>query len=195
MNFIKEYIIDDINLCDEIINIHKNSNDKKQGSCGKNGQIQLTKKKSTDVCIDPNSNNLSKKEIIILEKYFKNLQSIMDKYIKEFNFCNKGNPLQTVETFNIQYYKPNEGFFEWHCERSGITHLNLTRHLVWMTYLNDLTDEGGTEFYYQKLKVKPQKGKTVIFPVDWTHTHRGVVSKTQDKYIITGWLNYINVEK
>jgi len=31
-------------------------------------------------------------------------------------------------------------------------------------------------------------GKVIIFPADWTFTHRGIVSKTQTKYIITGWL-------
>jgi hypothetical protein len=61
-----------------------------------------------------------------------------------------------------------------------------------MTYLNDVNDDGETEFYYQNLKIKPQKGKTVIWPADWTHTHRGITSPTQEKYIITGWFNFIN---
>ena len=56
-----------------------------------------------------------------------------------------------------------------------------------MTFLNDLTDEGGTEFLYQDLKVEPKKGLTLIWPSYWTHTHRGVISKTQEKYIVTGW--------
>ena len=63
--------------------------------------------------------------------------------------------------------------------------------MVFMTYLNDVTDGGGTEFYYQNKITEARKGKTLIWPADWTHTHRGVVSPTQDKYIITGWLNYV----
>jgi len=59
-----------------------------------------------------------------------------------------------------------------------------------MTYLNDV-DEGGTEFKNQKIKLPARKGLTTIWPTDWTHTHRGVISKTQDKYIITGWFNYV----
>ena len=55
-----------------------------------------------------------------------------------------------------------------------------------MTYLNDVED-GGTEFYYQKLKTKAKKGLTLIWPTDFTHTHRGIVSKTKEKYIVTGW--------
>ena len=59
-----------------------------------------------------------------------------------------------------------------------------------MTYLNDVTDGGETEFMYQKLKIKPKKGLTLIWPADWTHTHRGIPSMTQVKYIATGWYCY-----
>ena len=34
-----------------------------------------------------------------------------------------------------------------------------------MTYLNDIKDGGETEFYYQKLKVKPEKGLTLILHI------------------------------
>ena len=51
-------------------------------------------------------------------------------------------------------------------------------------------DQGGTEFYYQNMTIQPKKGLTVIWPADWTHTHRGIVSPTQEKYIITGWFSY-----
>ena len=48
-----------------------------------------------------------------------------------------------------------------------------------MTYLNDVTDAGETEWYHQRLKIQPQKGLTIIWPCDWTHTHRVVPSPTQ----------------
>ena len=56
-----------------------------------------------------------------------------------------------------------------------------------MTYLNNVTDKGETEFLHQKLKIKPEIGKTLIWPTDFTHTHRGIPSPTQEKYIVTGW--------
>ena len=31
--------------------------------------------------------------------------------------------------------------------------------MAWMVYLNDVEEGGETEFLYQKLKVKPKKGK------------------------------------
>ena len=82
------------------------------------------------------------------------------------------------EVVNLQKYEPNEGFKECHSERRGKT--QQTRCLAWMTYLNDVPD-GGTEFLYQQMTSPAKKGLTLIWPSDWTHTHRGVPSPTQDK--------------
>ena len=58
----------------------------------------------------------------------------------------------------------------------------LHRVLAWMTYLNDVPD-GGTEFKYQDIIAPAKKGLTLIWPPDFTHTHRGVIAK-ETKYII-----------
>ena len=63
-----------------------------------------------------------------------------------------------------------------------------------MTYLNDVPD-GGTEFLYQNLTTKAIKGNTVIWPATWTHTHRGQISQTHEKIIITGWIRLISDEE
>ena len=55
-----------------------------------------------------------------------------------------------------------------------------------MTYLNNVPD-GGTEFLYQKITTPAKKGLTLIWPSDWTHTHRGQISNEHEKYIATGW--------
>ena len=96
-----------------------------------------------------------------------------------------------VQNINIQHYAPSEGFYAWHTERTGAAEPMVSRHMVFMTYLNDLDDGGQTEFYHQKLAIKPEKGLTLIWPSDWTFTHRGIPSMTQEKYITTGWINYI----
>ena len=190
MNFIREDFLDDLSICDQLIDLYKNNDNKKPGCSGYVDKVQPDVKKSTDLSLDPNDANQVSAEPI--QKYFVNLQNILKRYIEQYEFCNEGNPFYITEKFNIQHYKPNEGYYKWHCERCNNIYPIRDRHLVWMTYLNDLTDEGGTEFYYQNLKVKPQKGKTLIWPADWTHTHRGLVSKTQEKYIITGWFNYVD---
>jgi len=96
------------------------------------------------------------------------------------------------EPFIFKRYKPGQGYKCWHCERASAQSVASDRHLVFMTYLNDVTDAGQTEFKIQKRKVDARKGKTLIWPVDWTHTHRGIVSPTQLKYIVGGWFSYLD---
>lgn len=125
-----------------------------------------------------------------LLSYFETLSEVMDCYKEKFEWCNMTQEWKIVEHVNIQHYPPLGGYKIFHCERNGKLS-TIDRHLVFMTYLNDVTDRGETEFYYQKLKVKPEKGLTLIWPVDWTHTHRGVASPTQEKTIITGWYKFV----
>jgi hypothetical protein len=122
--------------------------------------------------------------------FFVNLQKCADAYINKYAYCNTQVPWAVLEGVNIQKYLPQGGYHAWHCERTGCTNIINTRHLVFMTYLNDVTDAGETEFFYQKVKIKPKKGLTLIWPADWMFTHRGITSPTQEKTIITGWFNY-----
>ena len=57
-----------------------------------------------------------------------------------------------------------------------------------MVYLNDVDDGGETEFYYQQRALKPKAGQLVIAPAYFTHTHRGLVPRSNDKYILTSWI-------
>ena len=62
-----------------------------------------------------------------------------------------------------------------------------------MTYLNDIKDGGETYFSSQDLKVKPEKGLTLIWPAYWTHMHKGIPAITEHKMVTTGWLTYNNI--
>jgi prolyl 4-hydroxylase len=180
-NFIGQYYLKDNLICDELINYHKKSNQKYKGISTLKYDPKI--KSSTDVV-------LQYEESIAL-KYLKNLQIILDQYINDYSFCNFYNAFEITELINIQHYALGEGFFAWHTERESKNFPQNIRHLAFMTYLNDINANGETEFYYQKLKVKPKKGLTLLWPVDWTHTHRGIPSLTEEKYIITGWFSFI----
>ena len=44
--------------------------------------------------------------------------------------------------------------------------------------------------------IKPEIGKTLIWPAEWTHAHKGEVLNSGVKYIITGWMHFpFNFEK
>jgi len=57
-----------------------------------------------------------------------------------------------------------------------------------MYYLNDVREGGETEFYYQGRKLKPNKGQLVFAPAGFTHTHKGHIPVSNDKYILTSWI-------
>ena len=90
------------------------------------------------------------------------------------------------ESKSDNHVKGTIGDNAWHFEENGD---DKKRHLVFMTFLNDV-ENGGTEFKYQNLTIPAKKGLTLIWPAPWTHTHKGQVSNTQTKYIITGWYNF-----
>lgn len=182
--FIGQYYMDDLSVCDLVLDVFNKEPNKKPGCAGVDSKVREGSKKSTDVHYDTH-------ELDIVAPYLTELQKACDKYSVDYEWCNKYSAWNIEEGVNIQHYKPSEGYFAWHTERPCYRYPFGSRHLVFMTYLNDVDDGGETEFFYQKLKVKPRKGLTLIWPADWTHTHRGITSQTQDKYIITGWFNFI----
>ena len=184
--FLKGYYIDE-SICDDLIAYWKESKDKQPGIVMIDGyrQIDPDKKVSTDVTIPPHSQDVP------YRNYIEELKKAAACYMQDLPWCNEYSPWDVIEQLVVQYYPPGGGFKSWHTERPSPQFPIATRHLVFMTYLNDVDDEGGTEFVHQKLKLKARKGLTVIWPADWTYTHRGVPSPTQEKWIITGWFNYI----
>lgn len=179
-NFICGWILEDTSVCEAIIEHHKQSPDKCAGAMG--GGVDESIKKSTDVLLNVDRN--------LYQRYTLHLQRCIDLYVAKYDAAGNTARWFDQEAINIQHYKAGEAYFGWHCERSGRSPSNNLRHLVFMTYLNDVTDDGETEFLYQKIKIKPKKGLTLIWPADWTFTHRGIASQSQEKYIVTGWLSF-----
>jgi prolyl 4-hydroxylase len=180
--FIYEDYIPDISVCDELISYYENQGFKIPGLVGgSDKRVDELVKKCRECGIEEDE---------AFRKYATQLQGIINNYIAKYPYCNESSPWTVVEQPKIQYYGPNDGYYGWHTERDYRAPQTINRHLVFMTYLNDVTDGGGTEFYHQKVVTEARKGKTIIWPADWMHVHRGVVSPTQDKYIVTGWLSY-----
>ena len=174
-NFIRYYQFKDESICDKLIEYHKDNTEYKKSN-------YHPEKNSTDVLVF----NQSKNKTII--NFFENLTECMKSYINEFSIGDSSTNFRTNDINIIKHYKPGESYFEWHAERNNI--IQVRRQLVYMVYLNDVNDGGETIYKYQDLKIKPKKGLCVIWPSDFTHTHKGLTSKTEDKYIITGWIEY-----
>ncbi|HLL54963.1 MAG TPA: 2OG-Fe(II) oxygenase [Myxococcaceae bacterium] len=95
-----------------------------------------------------------------------------------------------------KYLKGIGGYPHWHSEiyPKDAACEPLHRVLAFQFYLNDVAEGGETEFFYQEKKVTSKAGRMLIFPAGFTHTHRGNVPKSGNKYIITSWVMYHRAE-
>lgn len=183
-NFIYGQFIDK-KLCDKMVEFHKDRKDLYRNddiNTNINGK-KVPYKRSTEIALEP---------IDFFDEfpeYDIELSKVLQSYFKKYpHSTNDQNKFFIEQNIKIQRYKPGEGFYGYHFENDG-RGWDLYRHLVFMTYLNNV-DDCGTEWLYQKYKVKAKKGYTVIWPAIWTHTHRGIISQTKEKYIATGWYTY-----
>ena len=185
-SFVGAWFLSDLKICDELIRYFHAKEGKVEGEIGHNRTVNKDIKDSLDLYIPPEHFSHP-----IVAKYLRLLREVAAAYGEKYQAAVAVQPWGITENINIQYYKPAGGYKEWHTERIGRMLPSANRHLAFMTYLNDVHDEGGTEFYYQRLRSPARKGLTLIWPVDWTHLHRGVVSPTEEKYIITGWFSFL----
>lgn len=187
-NFIGGWYLDDLSICDELISYHMNSSDKREGMMtgGPIGFVDKTAKDSTDVTLSPCD---------LTQRYVVLLYEVAKHYVQKYSYSGKLVPWGVLEPIAIQRYVPGGGYKIWHFERENLDDVNARRHLAFMTYLNDVQDGGGTAFYYQDVVIKPEKGLTLIWPSEWMFTHKGVVSETQEKYIVTGWFSTYTQEQ
>ena len=123
---------------------------------------------------------------------FKNFMpnKLIDDYLNYFNKCEQqgaiyprqedetlvsDNSIDTIRDMNVSLTYANKPFIEGFFKE---------------VYLNDVTEGGETEFLYQKCRFKPEKNTILIWPAQFTHVHRGNPPLSNDKYIITGWVEY-----
>lgn len=183
-DFITEYRISET-ICKKLIKFFNSRKHKSPGLVG-NKKVDSKAKKSLDYGLTPKDFL----DNIFVKEYFEKLSFCLNKYKKKYIYADEEQTSFILEGANIQKYKPGDGFYRWHYENNGAKDTSGKRHLVFMTYLNTVKN-GGTNFYYQGKKIKSKIGNTVIWPAAWTHTHCGQISKTETKYIITGWWHYV----
>ena len=183
-NFIGAWMLEDSSICDKIIEFFE-ANPVKHSVGVVGGVVDETKKKTTDISIRPKS--LEDPNYAIFKSYISNLISCFNDYKEQFDFLKNISGME-IGTFNVQKYNAGGHFGALHAERDSSA--NQHRILAFMTYLNDVAEGGETSFHYYGLSVEPQKGKTLIWPAEWTHAHRGGLVKQGSKYIVTGWIQF-----
>ena len=170
--------------CDNIIYYFESNTDIHSKGFTLNG-FSDEEKKDTEIFCDFSKSNMSwiKEHLYIA----------IEKYKKTYPMVNKLSSWDLCPHYKIQRYNPSEGYFLLHCENPGIISKEPEmgkRVLAWMIYLNDVRNGGHTYFPEQKKKFQPRVGDILIWPAYFTHPHRGIVSKTETKYIISGWVSF-----
>ena len=153
----------------------------------KDGTGRIDTRVKSDLEVDPYKTiftNNTLVDIIIRDTLIKYTPLYRESYPCVDNI----DPWNVCDVYNIQKYDPGDGYHGLHCENCNDATLH--RVMAWMIYLNTVTDEGGTYFSAYDKTLEAKEGRLVIWPAHFTHTHKGVVSKTQTKYIATGWYTY-----
>lgn len=98
---------------------------------------------------------------------------------------------------NLQkYLRGCGGYHHWHSEiyPQNASCESLHRVLLFQFYLNDVAEGGETEFLYQGRRIEARQGRLIIAPAGFTHTHKGHVAASGDKYIATSWILFQRAE-
>ena len=191
-------------FCKKLINkFENNPKQHSKGVVGDNNKGQKVVapkvKDDTEIQFDPSFLATDWKND--LETITKQVEVNMKKYVERYSFTDDASQLPCglhgiadiclEGGFNMQRFDPGKGFFTYHCETGADS--NSYRQIVWMIYLNDIEEKGGTLFKYQNMRIAPEAGKMLIWPAGWTHFHKSEVAPKETKYIITGWYQYSHI--
>ncbi|MDA8893337.1 2OG-Fe(II) oxygenase [Hyphomicrobiales bacterium] len=183
-HFIGCWNIEQHSLMDEMVSYFEDNPEMHELGVSGLGDRNKETKESIDISLKPNDLKLQKMDIF--NRYFRELNKCYWDYINQWEFLKQKWGEMYIGPFNIQKYNVGGHFKKWHTERDSIASSH--RVLAWMTYLNDV-ESGHTDFKHFDMSIKPEKGKTLIWPAEWTHAHRGQEVK-KEKYIITGWFHF-----
>ena len=184
-HFIGSWNLENKNLCNEIISFFENNkNFQKQGMTSRGKNLKI--KSRIDISINPH--DLKNPKFEILKQYINELHKCFVDYQNQWPFLKTMLKEVDIGRFNIGRYSRGDHFASLHSERTTLNSLH--RLFAWMTYLNDVDDGGQTNFAHYGIKIKPEIGKTVIWPAEWTHAHTGEILKSGTKYIVTGWIQF-----
>ena len=120
---------------------------------------------------------------IVTNLILRKLKTCLNHYLKMYSVLDRSQFL--AYDCKVKKIAPGCGFHNWHYE-SG-QYYTTGRKLVMQVYLNDDFEGGETEFLYYNKREKAEKGSVLIFPCEFTHTHRGNPPIDGTKYIATTW--------
>lgn len=89
-----------------------------------------------------------------------------------------------MEGININRYYPGERYKPHADDGPGNR-----RIISALLYMNDVEVGGETEFPYFDIKIRPKKGRLIIFPSNYAYTHAALPPESGVKYSAAFWTN------
>lgn len=110
-------------------------------------------------------------------------------YLEEFLFLRDApNPVHTG--WRVQRYTKAQGYYRVHSDGDIWTPgQSQKRILGFILYLNTVEVGGETIFPDHQVRVKASAGDIAMFPANWTHPHAGAVPISDDKWIVSTFIN------
>ena len=184
--------------CDKVINRFDTTQEARES--GRGGivtrqqleGISTTKKDSSMYFFESEPNLIVVQNNISLVQEFNEITwKCYGKFKEEYGFLDSVMMHKLAYSIKIQKYKPGQGYHVWHCDSNGMD--SCRRILVTSLFLNTVEEGGETEFLYQSKRVPAVQGTLILFPAGWTHPHRGNPPLKGNKYIITTWLEFMDM--
>jgi prolyl 4-hydroxylase len=110
----------------------------------------------------------------------------LDRYNREVDLRIAVPPARRISELIIKRYRPNaDERFQLHFDSIDAV---ANRYLVFLWYLNDVTDGGETRFPDLGISVQPRVGRLLMFPPYWMYQHEAPPPRSGDKYILSTYL-------
>jgi prolyl 4-hydroxylase len=131
--------------------------------------------------------NVSKLADAETQLFFRNQAfQYLDRYNKLLNLTLPIPLRERLENLRIKrYFVEGADQFQPHFDSLDYTS---NRYLVFLWYLNDVSEGGETDFPDLGLRVEARAGRLLVFPPYWMFQHAGLPPKSNEKYIISTYL-------
>ena len=185
-HFIGSWKMDDDQLMEDLVDFfNKNHESHKQGEIS-TGAVDKKKKDCLDLFINPKEAK-EKNDTIILT-YIDKLASCYQDYAEQWDYVKNWKKIY-IGPFVIQKHLKSGHHKAYHVDRKNISESH--KIFSWVTFLNDVSgNEGKIHFKYFNLSIKPERGKTLIWPSEWTHAHNEEPTIKSEKYLIKGSFHF-----
>lgn len=147
-----------------------------------------TRKKTTDLGIAPAMEARPELWADIDAQLYKIINETWQFYVDDTESAEILGSKFVDTCYLVQRYKKGEGYFQPHADASSIN--TSKRVAACLLYLNNVSRGGETNFPRLGFKIPARAGQIAWFPATYTHVHEGTMPISNDKYIITTFIEY-----